>query len=196
MSEPQARYSSKFVTTEEILPPFEVPKFQKSSFRPSETLFGIHPVKEALKQERRQLHCVYLKHDYKFNPKLEEIADLAEKSGLSIEFKSVGQLDRLTDVDNFNNYRPHQGVCLRCRSVDLMCVRPLGAGSLKGPVLAFIAPAGRKTDRKTQLGVKIYLTLIPIPSSVRFRSPPSRPSTISFHPFPSPRNGCYQFSST
>lgn len=79
-------------------------------------------MKEALRQGRRQIHRVYFRHDYEFNPKLEQIFDAAEEKGLPIEFRSVGELDRLTDIDKFNNFRPHQGVCLRCSPLPIASV--------------------------------------------------------------------------
>jgi len=86
----------------------------RSQPKSSEVLFGIHPVKEALRQGRRQLTRLFLKHDFESNPKLEQIADAAAELGVPVDFRSVGELDRMTDIDKFNNFRPHQGVCLRC----------------------------------------------------------------------------------
>ena len=83
--------------------------------RDCEILFGIYPVKEAIAQGRREIFRLFLKSDFQLNSKLTEIAVEAEKLNLVPELLSMGELDRLTDLDKFNNFRPHQGVCLECR---------------------------------------------------------------------------------
>ena len=87
----------------------------KSLTRKREILFGIHPVREALTQRRRDLFRLFLRRDYEDNPKLNQLADEARQLNLAVEVKDTRELDRLTSIDKFNNFRPHQGVCLDCR---------------------------------------------------------------------------------
>ena len=44
-----------------------------------------------------------------------QLVQAALRMDLPVEIKELRELDRLTDVDKFNNFRPHQGVCLECR---------------------------------------------------------------------------------
>ena len=66
-------------------------------------------------QQRREIFRLFLKHDFETNPKLKELAVVAGDMEIPVELKHLGELDRLTDVDKFNNFRPHQGACLDCR---------------------------------------------------------------------------------
>jgi 23S rRNA (guanosine2251-2'-O)-methyltransferase len=68
----------------------------------TETIYGIHPVFEALQAKRRTFHEIFLSS--KTNQRLENIAELAQSADIPIRYLSRQKLQSLTGIDT------HQGV--------------------------------------------------------------------------------------
>lgn len=94
-------------------------KRKKKSLIEGEVIFGIHPVTEALRQDRRKLYHLYLKPNFETNEKLAEIERRGSSKGIPVLIRNLDDLDKLTSCDKFNNVRPHQGVCLHCSVMEM-----------------------------------------------------------------------------
>jgi len=71
--------------------------------QPSEILYGIHPVFEAMKAGRRRFHEIYVIRE-KTAPRLEPILELAAKQGIPVQMVSRSRLGAISGTDL------HQGI--------------------------------------------------------------------------------------
>ena len=73
-----------------------------------EILFGVHPVREAILQKKRNFHKLYLNKTKGSNKRLQEIHDLAGRQNILIEEAGNELLEQLTGRTS------HQGTALQC----------------------------------------------------------------------------------
>ena len=73
-----------------------------------EILFGVHPVREAILQKKRNFQKLYLNKNKGANKRLQEIHDLAGRQNILIEETGNEQLEQLTGRTS------HQGTALQC----------------------------------------------------------------------------------
>jgi len=72
----------------------------------TETIYGIHPVFEALQAKRRTFHELYILKD-KANQRIEHIIEIAHLAEIPIQYLSRQKLQSLTGIDT------HQGISAR-----------------------------------------------------------------------------------
>jgi len=69
----------------------------------TETIYGIHPVFEAIKAGRRTIHELFILKD-KTNQRLEQIVEIARPNSIPISYLTRQNLQSLTGIDT------HQGI--------------------------------------------------------------------------------------
>ncbi|MBC2714319.1 MAG: 23S rRNA (guanosine(2251)-2'-O)-methyltransferase RlmB [Desulfobacteraceae bacterium] len=79
----------------------------------TETIYGIHPVFEALQAKRRTFHELCILKD-KTNQRIEHIIEIAHLAGIPIQYLPRQKLQSLTGIDT------HQGIAARVSSYPLL----------------------------------------------------------------------------
>ena len=74
----------------------------------SEMLYGLHPVRQAIQNQKRQFQKIYFGKIKGANTRLKEIQELARKFGIYIQESNNELLDKLTGRSS------HQSVVLQC----------------------------------------------------------------------------------
>lgn len=96
------------------------------------TIFGIHPVLEALKKRPRSFHRIVLAKQAKEGPNKQYIAALAEKHGIKIYFETAKNLSRLACSDQ------HQGMAAEVEPYALLDLQTVISGYRKKKEKAFL----------------------------------------------------------
>ena len=79
----------------------------------TETIYGIHPVFEALQAKRRAFHELYILKD-KTNQRIQQIIGIAQSAGIPIQYLQRQKLQSLTGIDT------HQGIAARVSPYPLL----------------------------------------------------------------------------
>ncbi len=95
------------------------------------TIFGIHPVLEAIKKRPRSFHRIFLSSKNKEGA-IKHIASFAEKSNIKLYHETTKNISRLSGVDQ------HQGIVAEVDPFPLLDLKTLISKQKKGGKTAFL----------------------------------------------------------
>ena len=124
-------------------------------------LYGIHPVREAIRAGRREIHSVIFIPG-KLPERLAEIRDLAAARGIAVNTASADQLRAKANNGN------HQGIAAEAAPYESLSAKVLPIAPDSGPVAPFLLVADCITDPmnlgallRTALAVGVHAVIIP-----------------------------------